>query len=681
MKKSNLLIVLPLVVVFTLMQRLSFAGEFTHQRQLTFSKDTITKENRNASNVDSVNIDSSTIRKIAARNILKYLNVVDTNVSYISWRLNPITFDLETSQSVDTSIFFPHLFIPTQNRFETVTSLGNIGAPLQSDHFFSRDRNFDFLFSRNYENYLSNSIEQKHYFLRKPLTLLSYTSGGGSSKAEQTVSVLHSQNVNKHFNLGLKYEHFGTKGMYKNQTTKDNFFTLFGSYYKDRLSIQGSASYSRIRNKENGGLTSDFFIQDTSLDAQIIPFKLTGASSEIKKKNFSAIVGYAFLNRWAKDKDSKGKDILVRKPVFTLKAIFDASMQTRTYTDTTTTYYKNYYINKGNTHDSAMILLYQTTILGEFEQLAKFPGLPGLRFWITNTSGKYYYFKPSDFLFERKDDRLNTSNVGGGIFSYSSYLSYSGSIRMFLDGYKSADKELQGYMIISPWKSEEYPYIKAKIEILDKEPDLFIKKYYSNHFKWNNSFEKEKSIMLGGIIGADKWRFEVGYNIVRINNYVYFDTVAIPKQASGVTITSAYVQKEFKLGHFYSTNRVVWQAYDNKDVINLPTLSVFSALFFEYELVKNVLNARIGANVFLKTKFYADAYSPATGQFYNQKVKEIGDYPVVDLFADFKWKRAILFLKFEHINQGMPNNEYFSALHYPLNRRIFKFGVSWIFYD
>lgn len=681
MKKNCLFKILPLVISFLVLQRFVYADNYLYRFRFVLASDTITKKETRNKSIDSTNINSSAIIKVYSKNVLKHLNDVDTNTRYISWRLDPKTFDLEVSRSVDTSIFFPHLFIPLQNHFETYTSLGNIGAAIQYDHFFSRSDDASFLFSKNYDIYLKNTLEQKQYFVRKPLTVLAYTSGGGSSIAEQTVKIIHTQNVNKYLNLGFTYDHFGTKGIYKNQTTKDNFFTFFGSYYRNKFSFQGAASYSRIRNKENGGVISDFYVQDTTIDAQIIPVKLYGASSEIKKKSISGIVGYAILNRWVKDKDAKGNEILVRKPVFTVKAIFDASKQSRTYIDTTTTYYKNYYINKGNTHDSAMILLYQSTVIGEFEQLAKFPGLPGLRFWITNTSGKYYFFNPSDFLFKRDDDKLNTTNIGAGIYSYSPYLSYSGALRMYLNGYRAADKELNGQMIISPWKSKDYPYVKANIEISDKEPNIFIERYYSNHFKWDNNFEKEKWFMLGGTIGADKWRFEAGYNIARINNYIYFDTTAIPKQSSGVTITSAFIQKEFKLWHFYSTNRVVWQAYDNKEVINLPTFSVFSSLFFEYELVKNVLNARLGVNVFFRTKFYADAYSPATGLFYNQKVKEIGDYPVVDLFADFKWKRAILFLKFEHINQGMPNNEYFSALHYPLNQRIFKFGVSWIFYD
>ncbi|RPH29182.1 MAG: hypothetical protein EHM93_17620 [Bacteroidales bacterium] len=679
MKRYNRLKILPLLLTIIISQRSVFAGDVNHQKEEVYLSDSI-KNRITKGERDSLNIDSSLIRKIYKKNILSIINGVDTSRRIISWRLNPTSYDLEPINGIDTSVFFPHLLIPSQKHLETFTSLGNLGAPLQADHFFSRESN-DFLFSRFYEVYIPSVADHKYFYVRKPLTLISYTSGGGSRIGELSLRAIHSQNVNKYLNFGLTYDHYGTKGIYKNQTTKDNFFTLFASYYKDRFSVQGTVSYSRIRNNENGGLESDYFIQDTTLEPALIPFKLTGASSEVKKKSFSGILGYAIINRWVSELDSKGSKVLIKKPVFSLKALFDASKQTRTYSDTSTSYYENYYISKGATHDSTMILLYQSTVLAEFEQLAKFPGLPGVRFWITNTSGKYYYFKPSDFLFKRKDDRITTAHFGVGIFSYSPYLSYNGSLRMYLNGYRASDKELIGQMVISPWKTEEYPYVKAKIEISDKESDIFLKNYFSNHFKWENNFEKEKRFLLGGSIGADKWRFEAGYNLVRINDFIYFDITGIPKQASGVTITSAFVQKEFKLGHFYSTNRVVWQAYDNKEAINLPTFSIFSSLFFEVELVKKVLTARIGTNVFFRTKFYADAFSPATGQFYNQKVKKIGDYPVIDAFVDFKWKRAVLFVKYDHINQGMPNNEYFSALHYPLNHRIFKFGVSWIFYD
>lgn len=36
---------------------------------------------------------------------------------------------------------------------------------------------------------------------------------------------------------------------------------------------------------------------------------------------------------------------------------------------------------------------------------------------------------------------------------------------------------------------------------------------------------------------------------------------------------------------------------------------------------------------------------------------------------------------FSHVNSGMGNKEYFLTPHYPLNERIFRFGVSWNFFN
>lgn len=683
MKKFKYLKITPLLLILLIVQRSFATDEYIHQISNSFyySDTTLNSSVKRKVIAKTAIKDSTSKGKIPSKTIFDIINGIDSTNKVVSWKLNTKTFDLEATESVDTSLFFPHLIIPNQKRLETFTYLGNIGAPIQADHFFNRNRDYSFLFSKNYLDYTSGVAEHKHYGVKKPLTLISYSMGGGTSKGEQTLRVLHTQNVNKYFNVGLTYDYFGTKGMYKDQLTKDNLFSLFSSYYRDNFSFQGTFTYNRLRNQENGGLEADKYIQDTTIESTLVPFKLHGASNDLKQRSISAIVGYTILNRWIKSNDSKGNQIQVKKPVFTIKAMFETNKNSKTYIDTATTYYENYYISKGATHDSTMLLTYESTVLGEIDQIAKYPGLPGLRFWITNTLGKYYYYQPGDFIFSRADSRIKTNHFGVGVYSYSPYLSYNGSLRMYINGYRAADKELFGQMVISPWKSVEYPYVKGEIEISDKEPDLFVKNYFSNHFKWNNSFVKEKWFMLGGTIGADKWKFEAGYNIARINNYVYFDTNGVPNQASGVTVTSAFVQKEFKLGGLHFTNRVVWQANSNKNVLSLPTLMVFSAISFEYELVKNVLVGRIGANVFYRSKFYADAYSPATGQFFNQNEKLIGEYPVVDAFIDFKWKRAIIFFKLDHLNQGIPNNEYFSTIHYPLNPMIFKIGVSWIFYD
>jgi outer membrane receptor protein involved in Fe transport len=70
---------------------------------------------------------------------------------------------------------------------------------------------------------------------------------------------------------------------------------------------------------------------------------------------------------------------------------------------------------------------------------------------------------------------------------------------------------------------------------------------------------------------------------------------------------------------------------------------------------------------------------PATGQFYLQDEKEIGNYAYVDVFANFRIKTFRLFLKLEHLNAGFTERVYYTVPHYPMPGRTFKFGISWQF--
>ncbi|NJK87075.1 MAG: putative porin [Bacteroidales bacterium] len=89
----------------------------------------------------------------------------------------------------------------------------------------------------------------------------------------------------------------------------------------------------------------------------------------------------------------------------------------------------------------------------------------------------------------------------------------------------------------------------------------------------------------------------------------------------------------------------------------------------------------LGFDMYYNTKFHAPAYLPHIGSFFNQREKEIGNYPYVDIFLNVKLKRALFFFKFEHVNSGLFDRNFFSALHYPRGQRMFKLGIAWNFYD
>ncbi|MCK4701674.1 MAG: hypothetical protein KAT38_15115, partial [Bacteroidales bacterium] len=179
---------------------------------------------------------------------------------------------------------------------------------------------------------------------------------------------------------------------------------------------------------------------------------------------------------------------------------------------------------------------------------------------------------------------------------------------------------------------------------------------------------------------------DASFNYVLIDNYTYFDTAAYPAQINGLaSILSLYLSKEFHLGKFHFLNKVLFQQTDHQDQIPLPLISVCNSTYFEhnfyFKLTQGHLLVQLGFDVYFNTPYNAMAYMPSTGQFYIQDQKELGNYPYFDAFLNIKLKRTRFFLMFDHVNSGFTGNNYFSVLHYPLNQRTFKFGLSWTFYD
>jgi len=88
-----------------------------------------------------------------------------------------------------------------------------------------------------------------------------------------------------------------------------------------------------------------------------------------------------------------------------------------------------------------------------------------------------------------------------------------------------------------------------------------------------------------------------------------------------------------------------------------------------------------GIDLHFLTAYYADAYMPATAVFYMQNDKKIEEQLYIDVFVNFKIKRARMFLKYSHVNAGLLGYNYYSIPGYPMHDRIMQFGISWMFYD
>lgn len=166
-----------------------------------------------------------------------------------------------------------------------------------------------------------------------------------------------------------------------------------------------------------------------------------------------------------------------------------------------------------------------------------------------------------------------------------------------------------------------------------------------------------------------------------LKNNTYFDSLSIVRQnPEAMSILTAYLRKDFKLWKFHMDNKILFQVSSDEDVVPLPEVALDLRYYFQFELVKNVLTAQLGANATFTTEYYAPGYSPALGVFYNQKVEKIGETPYVDLFVNLQWKRASIFVKYVNAALGWPDNDYFSTFRYIRSQKALKFGIHWPFY-
>lgn len=620
--------------------------------------------------------------------IMDLLRPQNPKNSAFAWRINRRTFNLEEQPTFDTLLLQPHQNLPYQKDFTPHTMLGNLGGAIQTTDFMQRLNYGKFLFLRGFEPYQKAGFDRKHMHVRSPHTLLTYSMGGSSSQADLTLGVHHTQNASPYLNFGLDYDYYSTKGMYIRQLARDNIFSGFVSYYKNRLFGQLTFNSTGIKNQVNGGVTDEFYVRDTVLEARLVPMKLREAATELKWRGVSFMGGFHFVEKRTRLKTVDGKDsLMIVKPIITGKLLVEYDQYKHLYTDgaSDTLPYVNNFVYPTSTHDTASLRLLNTMAMVEVSQIASYPGIPGLRFWIGSTFGRYGYFDVEHYVrpANARGNKLSSGYIGAGVYSNSDYLRYSGAASLYLNGYRAGDKEIFGEMTVLPWRSADLPYVHAELEISDCSPDVFMRRYSSNHFRWDNSFNRQQIFSVTGELGSNRWRTWFGYSLAHVANYLYFDSTAHPAQsADGVTVTSAYVRNHLKLGVLGLVNRVQWQKNTNQQVLSLPELTLYSSIFLQFDVVKNALTAQLGASAYYTTSFYADAYMPATAQFYNQREGKIGNYPFADVFVNLKWKSALIFLKYEHVNQGwFNNNNYFVAYQHPARGRGFKFGVSWIFYD
>jgi hypothetical protein len=608
-------------------------------------------------------------------------------------------FGLSADFSEEVNIPFDTVF-SLFNRFKIAdryspvnASMGNYGLPFYQINFFDRISDPDkFLYSYYYP---FMHVPERSVFMNTqvPFTELVWTFAGPKVTSEQTFRVRHTQNVNRFLNFGFIYDIIYSLGQYSYQRSENKTFTLFSSYTGIKYKLYFAAGINNLISFENGGIADKNKLNQTPpRDVEVNLAGLNKANSTLKNRNLLLVQRYNIGSNSAPKADTLPQK---RSGFFglsgTFSHIFILENNKRSYSDSYpgSGFYDTAFISKTVTFDSLYMRSVKNTVRFDFttDTTRKFRlgGGVGLR----NEIFRYSQIIPTHdttFADTASWNRSNNAVVGRLFNNIGDKFRWLATGELFLTGYRAGDFNLNGEISKSfDWKKGRAAWLLTG-GITNRQPSFWYNQWGSNHFEWNNNFKKEFRIDLGTSFSYPGRKTEIKFNYAIIDNYTDFDTTAHPSQHSGgLSVAAITISKGLKAWKFHLDSDAIFQKSSNAEVLDLPLITVRSTGYFEhlfrFKKTGGKLNTQLGVDVTWHSLYHPYSYMPSTGRFYRQDKVSTGNYPFLNLFLNFKLKRTRVFLMYDHINANMMGLNYDMIPGYPLNIRMFRYGLAWTFYD
>ena len=536
------------------------------------------------------------------------------------------------------------------------------------------------------------------------MTLVSFNTAGGRENAQERLKTIFSGNINAKAQIGAMVDYLYSKGCYNYQATKDLSWGFSGSYIGDRYQMQAYFNHFNLLNKENGGITDMLYITDpaeiqggiTKVDPKTIPTKLTAAHTRLWGEelfiNNRYNVGFWREEQGENDTTVTRTYVPVTSFIYTLRYNSGKHLFTDMNSSEIKDYFGNLYLNPDFTRDRTTYWAVTNTLgvslLEGFNKYAKF----GLAAYVTHQVRRYNL--TADTL-DRSNPDYGLTPFPEGIGAFKphttqqlawvgaqltkqngSLLKYNATAEIGILGEAAAEVKVDGSATTRFKLLGDSADIKVFGSFHNEQAPFLTKKYLSNHFIWDNDFGKQRTVSFGGEVGWEKTGTHFRASLSNLQNHIYFAADGLPQQHGGsVQILSLSLKQNFRFRALNWDNTVTYQTTSDDKVIPLPSLAVYSNLYFIFKIA--TLHVQLGVDCDYYTKYYSPGYQPALAAFTNQRDMKVGNYPFCNTYINMKLSRARFYVLYSHMNKGLfGGNGYFSMPYYPLNPARFQMGIS-----
>ena len=606
------------------------------------------------------------------------------------WNLSS-DFTEEIIVPFDTLFSLYHRYRISDKYSPLNATLGSYGLPFYQINYFDRIKDPDKFLYTSYYPFMY--LPDKAVFMNTqiPFTELVWSYGAPRETSEQTFRIRHSQNVNRFLNFGLIFDIIYNLGQYNYQRAEDKTFTFYSSYTGPKYKVYLSAGINNLTSYENGGITGkDQLELYATREVPVNLGALNKASSVLKNRNLLLVQRYKIGGQSDLTDTVKGKRSGFLGLSGTFSHIFIWENNKRMYSDSypRSGFYDTTYISKSVTFDSLYSRSLKNTIRFDFsmDETRKFRlgGGIGLR----NELIRYSQIIPShDTTYADTTAWIRNNNaLLGKLFNnIGEKFRWGAYGELFLTGYRAGDFSLNGEISKSfVWKKGTASWLITG-GMFNIQPSFWFEQWGGNHFEWHNNLKKEFRIDLGTVFSYPARKTEIKLNYAIIDNYTDFNIYALPSQhQGGLSVAALTAKKEFRAWKFHLATDLLVQKSSNSEILDLPLFATRSTLFFEhlfrFRQTNGRLNTQVGADVLFHTLYHPYSYMPATGRFFRQDQTTTGNYPFVNVFLNLKVQRTRIFIMMDHVNSGFMGYNYFMVPSYPMNIRMFRYGLAWTFY-
>ena len=663
----------------------------------------------------------------------------DLPVGMFVWKVDDIFGD-RIKSDIDTMSYQFQNSNFTDGITGQYNTLGNMGSPRISRLYMKRRVMSDFIFADPFDFFLTDPKDFCFTNTFSPITNVTYHECGTKTDGEDRIKALFAVNAGKKMGLGFKLDYLYGRGYYANQSTSQFNASIYGSYVDDKYEAYLLAGANHLKNGENGGIESDAYITNpeslpNKYGSTDIPTVLNKAWTRVYTNNvfFSHRYNIGFYRTLDKDGNivKNANDTILTDPVALSRldslqrdSISKLAEERKTYTrefvpvtsfnhilrvDGNTHrfinnniregYYLDQYLDGDSVNDRTHYMNVSNTFSVQLREGFSKWAKAGLSAFARHELMQY---KLPMTLTSNKTYTENRLTFGGRVSgTQSKYAKYDvvGSVSQSGSDFGMFNVDAKTNFMLPLKKDTINLSFRAKVS---NNRASFYYRHYHGKFAWwdNDDLNHELRTRFEGVLSYNRTRTNLRVSFENVKNYTYFavnqvkytggkdstlysNGVTVRQHTENIQVMEVALNQNFKFGVFNWENELVYSTSSNEDVIPVPAFSAYSNLYLLFRVAK-VLSVQFGADVKYFTEYYAPAYSPMIGQFATQDKSnriKVGNYPIVDVYANFHLKHTRFYLMASHVNKSSNGGKYFLAPHYPYNPMTIKFGISWNFFN